>query len=167
MAQVLMDLSPEGTAPPPDMSPVDSTLNYLQKIVHCLFVSIITLKMHCPIRKRGNTLQLVEDLKKQDTREEVAYASPSQKLEQNVPRTPWGFNSQPHEDVASSRECRLCQQGSADRVAREEFIGEFAVGLGAGPAGVVLEDGFAVAGCLADADRAWDHCAIDLLGEVV
>ena len=31
MAQVLMDLSPEGTAPPPDMSPADSMLNYLPK----------------------------------------------------------------------------------------------------------------------------------------
>jgi hypothetical protein len=110
---------------------------------------------------------LPEDLKKQDTREEVAYASPSQKLEQNVPRTPWDFKSQPHEDVASSREYRLRKQGSADRVAGEKFIGEFAVGLGAGSAGVVFEDGFAVARCLADADRAWDHCAIDLLGEVV
>ncbi len=74
---------------------------------------------------------------------------------------------QPHQEVASSRQCRLRQQGSADRVAGEKFIGEFAVGLGAGSAGIVFEDGFAVAGCLADADRARDHGAIDLLGEVV
>jgi hypothetical protein len=40
MAQDLMDLSPEGTAPPPDMSPADSILNYLQKMVHHLSVSI-------------------------------------------------------------------------------------------------------------------------------
>jgi hypothetical protein len=31
MAQDLMDLSPEGTAPPPDMSLADSMLNYLRK----------------------------------------------------------------------------------------------------------------------------------------
>ena len=31
MAQDLSDLSPEGTTPPPDMSPADSMLNYLQR----------------------------------------------------------------------------------------------------------------------------------------
>jgi hypothetical protein len=40
MAQDLMDLSHEGTTPPPDMSPADSMLNYLQKKVHRLSVSI-------------------------------------------------------------------------------------------------------------------------------
>ena len=42
MAHDLMDLSSEGTVPPPDMSPADSMLNYLPKKVHCLSVSIIT-----------------------------------------------------------------------------------------------------------------------------
>ncbi len=42
MAQDLVVLSPEGAAPPPDMSPADSMLNYLQKMVHCLSVSITT-----------------------------------------------------------------------------------------------------------------------------
>ena len=87
-----------------------------------------------PYRKK------TEDLKKQDARGEVAYVSASQNLEENVPRTDWDCKSQSHQEVASSRECRFCQQGAADRVAGEEFIGEFAVGLGAGPAGVVLED---------------------------
>jgi hypothetical protein len=41
MAQDLMDLSSDGTVPPPDMFLADSMLNYLQK-VHCLSVSIIT-----------------------------------------------------------------------------------------------------------------------------
>jgi hypothetical protein len=41
-AQDLMDLSPEGTASPPNMSPADIiVLNYLKK-VHCLSVTIIT-----------------------------------------------------------------------------------------------------------------------------
>lgn len=79
----------------------------------------------------------------------------------------WNKKFQPYQEMASLRERRLRQQGAADRVAGEEFIGEFAVGLGAGSAGVVLEDGFPVAGSLADADRARDHRAIDLLGEVV
>jgi hypothetical protein len=57
--------------------------------------------------------------------------SPSQNLEQNVPRTYWDCKSQPHEEVDSSRELRLREKGSADRVAGEKFIGEFAVGLGA------------------------------------
>ena len=56
-----------------------------------------------PYRKK------TKDLKKQDTREEVDYASPTQNLEQNIPRAPWDFKSQPHEDVASSRERRLRQ----------------------------------------------------------
>jgi hypothetical protein len=42
MAQDLMDLSHQGTAPPSDMSPSDSMLNYLPKMVHHLSVSIIT-----------------------------------------------------------------------------------------------------------------------------
>ena len=62
---------------------------------------------------------------------------------------------------------RLRQKWSAGRVAGEKLIGEFAVGLCTGSAGVVFEDGFAVARCFADADRAWDHRAIDLLREVV
>ncbi len=37
-----MDLSPEGTAPFPNMSPADSMLNYLPKLVHHFSVSIIT-----------------------------------------------------------------------------------------------------------------------------
>ena len=40
MAQDLMDLSPEGTTPPLDMSPADSMLNFSKKMVHCLSVSI-------------------------------------------------------------------------------------------------------------------------------
>jgi deoxyribose-phosphate aldolase len=41
MAQDLMNLSPEGTAPPPDMSLANRMLNYLKKMVHHLSVSII------------------------------------------------------------------------------------------------------------------------------
>lgn len=52
-------------------------------------------------------------------------------------------------------------------MAAEEFIGEFAVGLGAGSAGVVFEDGFPVAWCFTDADRTRDHRAVNLFGKVV
>ncbi len=42
MAKDLMDLSPEGTAPPHDMSLADSMLNYLPNTVHHFSISIIT-----------------------------------------------------------------------------------------------------------------------------
>ena len=57
------------------------------------------------------------------------------------------------------------QQRPAGGVAGEEFIGERAIGLGTEAAGVVLENGFPVAGSFADANRAGDHRTVHLFRE--
>ncbi len=49
MAQDLMDLPPEGTAPPPDMSPANSMLKNLPKN-NALFVCLY---------QNGNTIEIV------------------------------------------------------------------------------------------------------------
>ncbi len=51
-------------------------------------------------------------------------------------------------------------------MAAEEFLGEGAVGLGAGAGGVVIDDRFAEAGGFAEADAAGDDGFVDDFGEV-
>jgi hypothetical protein len=68
----------------------------------------------CPLEK-------TEDLKKQDTRDEVAYDLASQNLERDAPRTDWGKMPQLREETALRGRIALPEQSLEQNVPRTDW----------------------------------------------